>query len=406
MIERFRRNLIGTIGALASLAIGGLEIAKAWTYGPAIVPHIDLPSKTVALAIASRINGADSLQLTYWLFLATYAVLLLLFAALLWQRTSRAGKPPAAAGNYMLALQMLIAVFTSPLLLYLVAVELAFMLPLRQALKWLALQFLLVLSVSLANSLGAHGSPLAFTLIELLSTLALQALAFGIGCLATIERRSRLALAASNKELLATQIFLDDTVRASERMRIARDLHDIIGHQLTALHLHLDLASRQAGDQAPQALRTSSELAHGLLAEVRAVVSSERREHAIDVRQALETLCSGIPAPRIELRLEEGLRIDSPVLAHTVFCCVREAISNASRHAGANLLRIDVRSHGAEVVVVAQDDGGGSGGKAEGNGLRGMRERLALQGGFLKAGDLPQRGYGLEIRLPLTRNTA
>jgi two-component system sensor histidine kinase DesK len=214
------------------------------------------------------------------------------------------------------------------------------------------------------------------------------------------ERRGRIALAAANAELRATQALLADTVAASERLRIARDLHDVAGHHLTALKLHLDLATRQAGAQAPTSLATASELASSLLAEVRVLVSTERHERHIDLAGALTTLCAGIPSPRITLNVEPQLTIDSAAVAHAVFCSVQEAISNAMRHSQASSMTITLRrAEPGEVAVEIEDNGRGSK-SAEGNGLRGMRERLAQVGGKLIAANGSAGGFTLSLRLP------
>jgi signal transduction histidine kinase len=190
-------------------------------------------------------------------------------------------------------------------------------------------------------------------------------------------------------------------VRDSERLRIARDLHDSVGHHLTALKLHLDLAVRQSSEPVPASLRTSSELAGALLAEVRTVVSAERGARRIDLRHALATLCAGIPTPRIALLMDDSFAIASPALAHALFRCAQEAISNAVRHAGAATMTIEIARHGDELTMRVADDGRGSRKAGEGNGLRGMRERLALLGGHLQAGDRQPRGYAIQVTLPI-----
>src|SRR6202011_2427221 len=133
-----------------------------------------------------------------------------------------------------------------------------------------------------------------------------------------------------------------DGVRDSERARIARDLHDALGHHLTALNLHLDLASRHVGSGAVESLRISRELAQSLLAEVRATVNTQRGQRAINLRQALETLCAGIPFPSIALSYDERIEIGEPTLVDTIFRTVQEAITNAVRHSGASEVSVNL----------------------------------------------------------------
>jgi signal transduction histidine kinase len=180
-------------------------------------------------------------------------------------------------------------------------------------------------------------------------------------------------------------------------------LHDAIGHHLAALNLQLDLALRQVGSHANESVQTARALAQCLLAEVRIVVGSERAQQDFNLRQALETLCAGIPAPRIALSCDDRLELHSPTLAHTLFCAMQEAISNTVRHAGAKVMHI-VLSNGNEGLTISiSDDGKGLPTMAAlhaGNGLRGMRERIEAHGGTLEAANRPEGGFGMQIRLP------
>ncbi len=137
---------------------------------------------------------------------------------------------------------------------------------------------------------------------------------------------------------------------------------------------------------------------------MRSVVSSERADQRIDLRSALATMCAGIPSPRIVLLFDEQLDIASPVMANTIFHCVQEALTNAVRHAQADQLTIDIGERNGALVLTLRDDGCGGANTAEGNGLRGMRERVADLGGTLRL-DPPGRGFGLVIALPLAGAT-
>ena len=206
--------------------------------------------------------------------------------------------------------------------------------------------------------------------------------------------------------MLATQSLLADTVRGSERLRIARDLHDTVGHHLTALNLHLDLALRQAGSAAPPALPTARAVSQDLLAQVRGVVTSTRDDRPIDFAQALRMLCAGLPALAVELRIDTEAACQPTPAAHALFRCIQEAITNTLRHAQARRLDIVVEIEDGMTVVRVSDDGCGRPGAAEGNGLRGMRERLAELGGTLTCGPGSGNGFALEMRVPQTWSTA
>ncbi|MDL2357777.1 MAG: histidine kinase, partial [Pseudomonadota bacterium] len=287
----------------------------------------------------------------------------------------------------------------------LAAAQMPAALPLRRALYCLAAGCLLHVAIGLWMLLGTGLAPKDSRVLNVLLLLgidlAINMLAFGISCLVVREQRARRMLAASHAELLATQALLAGTVRASERLRIARDLHDIVGHHLTALSLHLDLAVRQNAAAPSDALHTARELARTLLAEVRVVVAQEREGEPIDLRAVLTTLCEGIPHPPVTLQFEERLEIDSPALAHAVFCCVRESLSNALRHADASAIAVSVGQRDGQLQVRIADDGRGGAGADVGSGLAGMRERADALGGAMAAASLPGRGYAVNLALPL-----
>ncbi len=412
MIKRFNHNRFAIAALLASLLFGMIEVAAPWLSGTTganlhnPVGHlVGFVTKSFMSAPSLVRAGSDRAELTLWLFLGAKAVLIALLIGCLWWRTHSAIRRSTWVNDSLIASQMLIGIVLDSLVFSLiVAAQLAAFMPLRRSLVWLVLQYLLGVGVdmylALDSRLGLSDEKIRMTLAYLSFERLVQVLAFGLAFLVRLERRARLSLTVSHAELLATQSLLGDTVRASERMRIARDLHDVVGHHLTALKLHLDLAFRQSDGKAAESLHTSRELAQVLLAEVRAVVSTERHDQCINLREALQTLCAGIPEPAIRLTVADNVEIHSPAAAHTLFFCVQEAITNAVRHAGADLLTIDIACRDGNIVVAIADDGRGSRHAAEGNGIRGMRERVVQQCGLLTAGDLPQRGYGLEIRLP------
>ena len=410
----YQSNRLGIAGVLACLLLGGTEVANVLSAG-ANSTEANAPLGLLAKAVASQFTeppsllraGSERAVLTMRILVWAQCAVLAAYASLLWLhlRLPRAGKARAWVG----ALQMVLALLPMSALLYALAAQHAVTMPLRQGFKWLATQMallavILVSVVVFGNQEFGDGYIRMVLMFGGLGML-IQLITFGMGYLAVSERRARLALAAANASLLATQSMLADTARASERMRIARDLHDAIGHHLTALNLHLDLALRHASDAAPASLRTSRELARGLLDEVRGVVSTERSEQHIDLRSAINTLCSGIPSPLLRVHYDEQLDIASPALAHTLFFCIQEALTNIMRHAQAALVTIDVRKEGPDVLLEIGDNGSGTRGAAEGNGLRGMRERVAALGGTLRVASA-STGMLLSIDLPLAGRIA
>lgn len=413
MIKRFKYHRFVLAALLGSLVFALVDVVVPWSRG---ARGADMHSLAGVLAreVASLFThapslvrvGSDRLELSYRLFLAADLILTSLFMLLLFWRLDPGARRSARRDTALILGQMAIAIVMRSALINVVAAQLAVLMPPRRGLAWLGAQVAMVLAAAIFLLMdqqpGLSDGDIKTVLIYLCFEQVVQVAAFGVAWLVAQERHARLALAASNAELRATQLLLGDTVRASERMRIARDLHDAVGHHLTALNLHLDLALRQEADKAAGSLHTSRELARALLAEVRTVVSAERERRRIDVRDALRALCAGIPEPSIRLTVRDDVDVDSPALAHTLFCCVQEAISNAVRHAAADELAIDVGLRDGQLHVSVVDNGRGSAGVREGNGIAGMRERVAQLGGMFKAGNRESRGYAVELTLPVT----
>ncbi|KQQ96455.1 hypothetical protein ASF77_00130 [Massilia sp. Leaf139] len=387
------------------------ELASRWLRGPG-GDNLHNPAGMMASAVAALFTPAPSLvragseraELAHLLFVGAQGLLVVLFLALLVRTVFHPGRTPATSA-LPLAAQLGIGVALDSLVFSLLAtVQIAALLPLARGLRWLLLQFALGVALDvfllLQMSHAVGDARLQTHLAVLTFERCLLPLAFALVWLVRKEHAARLRLAQAHAQLQATQMLLGETVRASERMRIARDLHDSIGHHLTALNLHLDLALRQAAD-APPSLHTSRELAQGLLAEVRGVVGGARQERGIDVEAALRLLCAGIPSPVIALRIGDHMSDCSAATAHVLFRCVQEAVTNAVRHANAARLSIDLERDGERITARIADDGQGST-RPEGNGLRGMRERVAELGGTLDAGNAPGRGFRLALSLPLS----
>lgn len=402
MLLRFKHNYFALAALVSAVLFSILEVGVPLSSGPRMA-ELNNPVALVCEQVAAgfAIHGGVR-PLTLQLFAGVTTVLLALFLCCLFLRVYRPGKRSMAHNDALIIAQLLIGLCVDSVLLnILVAAQLGALMPWRRGLAWLAFQvgIGLTIDVVLMFTLFAGDSARVSILWNCTFERIVQALGFGIALIVGVEQRSRLTIAAAHAELLATQSLLGDMMRASERVRIARDLHDVIGHHLTALNLHLDLALRQTEGKAGKSLQTSRQLADDLLESVRTLVGSERRDQPVKLREALQTLCSGIPAPKIVLTFEDGLDIDPPHLAHALFCCVQEAITNAVRHAGADVMTIDIRRVDGKFTVAVSDDGRGSQGGAEGNGLRGMRERLTQHGGGLSVGNLPGRGFGIDMWL-------
>ncbi len=211
------------------------------------------------------------------------------------------------------------------------------------------------------------------------------------------------ALVSLNAELSEAREELARNAVAEERLRFARDLHDLLGHSLSLIALKSELAGRLA-DRDPARARAEmadvEDTARRALAEVRDAVSGYRQvsfgSALAEARVALSAAGIALDPPR-----------DLPVLPGAVDAVlgwvVREATTNVLRHSGARSVAVALGTGDGGATLTITDDGSGAGsGGAAGAGLSGLDERLAALGGRLETGAGPGgRGFRLCARVPV-----
>ena len=272
--------------------------------------------------------------------------------------------------------------------------QLAIALPLRVMLPW-------VLALSLAMTLLlTHGLPTRYAFQEIAIFSAFQVFAVITAYVARSEALLRRELAAANAELRSTQSLLAHAARSGERLRISRELHDLIGHHLSALVLNLEVARHKEADWRPHVLK-AQDIARQLLADVRNVVKLLRGEQYADIRPMLERIVADIPQIRIHLSVPEQMPLDDARHAQVMLRIVQEAVTNAIKHSGCANLWLEVSRHDGVLEVKAEDDGRGASDLRWGAGLTGMRERLEEIGGSLTVMARGGRGFLLQASLPL-----
>jgi two-component system sensor histidine kinase DesK len=193
---------------------------------------------------------------------------------------------------------------------------------------------------------------------------------------------------------------IEHLAKVAERERIARDLHDVLGHTLSVIILKSELAGKLI-DRDPE--RAKAEIAdveqtsRAALADVRSTIRGYRA-HSLEaeLKQAKATLETAGVTVRSE---SEEVRL-TPVQESVVALVVREAVTNVVRHARARNCHLRLMPVNGNCRLEIQDDGRG-GGAVEGNGLRGMRERIEALGGTLEREN--SRGTKLSIEFPLTQ---
>lgn len=212
------------------------------------------------------------------------------------------------------------------------------------------------------------------------------------------ETDMRRELAVANTELRATTALLAESSRTAERLRISRELHDVIGHQLTALALELEVAGHRSGPPVSEHVVRARGLATDLLEEIRSAVGG-LRDHQPPLRAALDLIVADLPRPRVHLEVADEIRLDETQTV-TVIRCVQEIVTNTIRHSGAANLWIGVvHDEPGEVALTAHDDGRGRPDYHPGNGLAGMRERFEQLDGrvTIHASD----GFRIDARMPV-----
>jgi signal transduction histidine kinase len=279
-------------------------------------------------------------------------------------------------------------------LLALVAMQLGTRLDRLPGVVWIGGQTLL-LGAAVAVQLGPRSAWLLAP-----TYLGFQLVAFFTFWIMAREVAARAALAAANAELRAVQEILADGSRMAERLRIAQELHDALGHRLTALTLNLEAALQRTEGPALANVERAQSLARELLGDVREIVADSRHRDGVEVAHALQELVGAVPRPRVHLEVAAGLRIADPERAHILLRCVQEIVTNAARHSDAENLWIAIERDGEAFRIAAHDDGRGSDGARHGFGLRGMRERVERAGGELRIATQPGRGFDVTAMLP------
>jgi len=215
------------------------------------------------------------------------------------------------------------------------------------------------------------------------------------------EMDARQALAEANTELRMTTELLEISSRTSERLRIARDLHDLLGHHLTALSLNLEVAGHIASGEAKEHIEKSKSIAKHLLADVRDVVSRLRNDEPVDLTASLESLRDVIATPSLHLDFPRELAVADANVAQVALRTVQEIVTNAVRHSGARNLWLNLGTANRTLSIDARDDGVGADNVRFGNGLLGLRERVQQARGTFEVTSMRGRGFSVHVTLPL-----
>lgn len=240
---------------------------------------------------------------------------------------------------------------------------------------------------------------------DLVTNLALVAAAIALGVAVRLSREARVHEAHAAEQRLQ-----------AERLRIARDLHDVVGHNLSVIALHSGVASEAVGrddDAARGALEHVRRATSGTLHELRSTVRVLRAPVGGDAASPAPapTGLAGVGALAASARAT-GLRVDTEIdvpdgvldgaIDAAAYRIAQESLTNVLRHAAASRVSVSARVSGGLLTIRVADDGRGAGPRlVPGSGISGMRERVALLGGTLTTGDAPDGGFVVAAGLPL-----
>jgi two-component system, NarL family, sensor histidine kinase DesK len=202
----------------------------------------------------------------------------------------------------------------------------------------------------------------------------------------------------ANRQLRMAQDEIEHLARAAERERIARDLHDVLGHTLSVVILKSELAGKLVRDDPERAtneIREVEQISREALAEVRNAIGGYR---AGGLEEELARAASTLKTAGVDATCQSAPMCLSPAQETVLALAVREAVTNVVRHARARQCRLRLEQVDGSCVLEIQDDGRG-GRQVEGNGVRGMRERVEALGGSLRRET--SAGTRLTILLPL-----
>jgi two-component system sensor histidine kinase DesK len=211
-------------------------------------------------------------------------------------------------------------------------------------------------------------------------------------------------LLRTNAALREARAELADAAVADERLRFARDLHDLLGHDLSLIALKAELAARLVppdADEASAEIDDIKSLTRSALAQVRQAVDGYRRP----------TLRSELAGARVALEVAGiDLRVDAtdddldPAADAVLAWAVREGATNVIRHSGARNAEIKLRPGADAAELEISDDGPGAGpSSGGGHGLTGLIERAESVGGRVEVGARPRGGFVLRVIVPAGR---
>ena len=328
-----------------------------------------------------------------WSLLGSFIALFLIHDHLTGRGHLRAAAIAAQASIALLMVWLEPRTGTTPILLVVVIAQLGMLWPPRRVLAT-------AIVLNIALYLLLHDAGFSKPLLLVMINGGFQAFAALTAHYARSAERARDDLARVNADLLATRALLADSARDAERLRLSRELHDVAGHKLTAMRINLRALTVDPALAGRSEIVLAEQLSAELLADIRRVVQSMRDDRGLDLATALRALAAPFPRPQLQLGIASDVRVTDPLVAETVLRFAQEALTNAARHADADTVWLDITTEENHLRIDIRDDGQRGERIREGNGIAGMRERLAELHGQLELARTERGGMHLTARLP------
>jgi signal transduction histidine kinase len=257
-----------------------------------------------------------------------------------------------------------------------------------------------------------HAAPGSMTVSELASNFLVIAFTLLIGDLLRVQKHQNALLAERNRELEELRESERRSAIVDERMRIAREVHDVVGHSLVAITLQARAGLRRLSrnpERVGESLQEIEDLAARALEETRSAIAAIRSDTDGRPTQQQPTLddlpelVRSMSAPDLDVALTlDPAAHDLPTaMQSAAYRIVQESLSNVAKHARPAHTAVRLGPEGETFVIEITDDGTSAAHAVDGSGLRGMRERAQQYGGSLEAGPALGRGWRVRATFPV-----
>ena len=237
------------------------------------------------------------------------------------------------------------------------------------------------------------------SLIAIGLNIAFQSFSLAVAHIAVQEKASRVALEQVNAELMSTRALLEQTSRQAEREKLSRDLHDICGHQLTALLLNLEFLSKTVAAPQQESVNETKQIAKDLLGQIRDVVRQNKQSTQLDLNAAIDSLFANLP----QVKAEFTQRLSAPLLsghhAEVLLRICQEAVSNALRYGTDKHVIISLNQHDNDIEMTIENGFVKMPQPRKGMGLRNMQQRAAELHGNITVNSENNR-WRLTVQIP------